>query len=115
MDGAVETDVSFQDGEWIVFTTERNGDGNSDIYRVHPDGTGLEALVTTSATEDAGALSPDGTKLAFVSTAEGFKANIWVKDLVTGELINLTGTSAVAGDPSSPDGYFQPAWSPDGA
>lgn len=103
-----------KDGEWIVFSTDRNGDGNSDIYRVHPDGTGLEPLMTTPSTEDAGALSPDGTKLAFVSTADGYKANIWVKDLTTGELINLTGTSAVAGDPSSPDSYFQPSWSPDG-
>ncbi|KAJ4418119.1 hypothetical protein N0V82_005783 [Gnomoniopsis sp. IMI 355080] len=102
------------DGEWITFSTDRNGDGNSDIYRVHPDGTGLEPLMTTPATEDAGALSPDGTKLAFVSTAEGHKANIWVEDLTTGDLINLTGTSAVAGDPSSPDNYFQPSWSPDG-
>lgn len=70
--------------------------------------------MTTASTEDAGALSPDGTKLAFVSTADGHKANIWVKDLTTGELIDLTGTSAVAGDPSSPDSYFQPSWSPDG-
>lgn len=70
--------------------------------------------MTTSSTEDAGTLSPDGAKLAFVSTTDGYKANIWVKDLDTGELINLTGTNAVAGDPSSPDSYFQPAWSPDG-
>ncbi|KAJ4386328.1 hypothetical protein N0V93_009222 [Gnomoniopsis smithogilvyi] len=103
-----------QDDEWIIFSTDRNGDGNSDIYRVHPDGTGLEPLMTTPATEDAGALSPDGTRIAFVSTADGHKANIWIKDLITGDLINLTGTSAVAGDPSSPDSYFQPSWSPDG-
>ena len=29
------------DGKWIVFTSERAG--QSDIYRMHPDGLGLEA------------------------------------------------------------------------
>ena len=27
------------DRKWIVFTSERNGLGQADIYRVHPDGT----------------------------------------------------------------------------
>src|SRR6478609_10032397 len=27
------------DGKWVVFTSERNG--SADIYRVHPDGSGL--------------------------------------------------------------------------
>jgi hypothetical protein len=27
------------DGKWVIFTSNRNG--SSDIYRVHPDGTGL--------------------------------------------------------------------------
>ncbi|EKG10177.1 Six-bladed beta-propeller TolB-like protein [Macrophomina phaseolina MS6] len=102
------------DGQWIIFTTERNGDGNSDIYRVHTNGTGLEKLVASSSVEDAGALSPDGTKLAYVSTANGYKANIWVKDLTTGTETNLTNTESVTGVATSPDGYFRPAWSPDG-
>ena len=28
-------------GDWIAFTSERNG--SADLYRVHPDGTGLAA------------------------------------------------------------------------
>ena len=34
------------DGKWIVFTSERDGagDGQADLWRVHPDGTGLERL-----------------------------------------------------------------------
>jgi Tol biopolymer transport system component len=27
------------DGEWIVFTSERAGSGQADIYRVRPDGS----------------------------------------------------------------------------
>ena len=34
------------DGNWIVFTSERNG--SADIYRVHPDGSGLEQLTNDS-------------------------------------------------------------------
>ncbi|KAL1623258.1 hypothetical protein SLS56_008363 [Neofusicoccum ribis] len=102
------------DGDWVTFTTERNGDGNSDIYRCRADGTGLEKLVATSSFEDAVALSPDGSKIAYVSTANGYKANLWVMDLATGEQRNLSNTDAVKGAEGLPDGYFRPAWSPDG-
>jgi Tol biopolymer transport system component len=35
-----EYHVSFSpDGEWITFTTEHTGDGQSDIYRVRTDGS----------------------------------------------------------------------------
>ncbi|KAF2241033.1 TolB, C-terminal domain-containing protein [Trematosphaeria pertusa] len=102
------------DGQWITFTTERNGDGNSDLYRCRQDGSGLEKLVATPSFEDAAALSPDGSKIAFVSTANGYKANIWIKDITTGKQLNLTNTNLVAGNTSLPDGYFRPSWSPDG-
>ncbi|KAK7182586.1 hypothetical protein DPSP01_012560 [Paraphaeosphaeria sporulosa] len=102
------------DGQWITFTTERNGDGNSDIYRVRPDGTGLEQIIATSSYEAQGVLSPDSNKIAYVSTANNYKANVWIKDLKTGEEKNLTNTALVAGNSSLPEGYFRPAWSPDG-
>src|SRR6266403_1574440 len=35
------------DGKWVVYTSERSG--QSDLYRVHPDGTGLEQLTTDPA------------------------------------------------------------------
>ena len=55
-------DASFSpDGKWILFTSERTGDGQSDIYRVHPDGSGLERLTDNPAMDDQGVLSPDGT------------------------------------------------------
>ncbi|EMR62348.1 hypothetical protein MGN70_004645 [Eutypa lata] len=114
-DSQLDYHASFSpDGQWITFTTERNGDGNSDLYRCRPDGSDLEKLVATPSLEDAVALSPDGSMVAFVSTANGYKTNIWVMDLTTGSQRNLTNTSAVAGDPSKPDGYFRPSWSPDG-
>ncbi|KAF2183118.1 dipeptidyl peptidase IV/CD26, N-terminal domain-containing protein [Zopfia rhizophila CBS 207.26] len=115
LDSQFEYHASFSpDAQWITFTSERNGDGNSDLYRCHPDGSGLEKLVAMPSFEDAVALSPDGSKAAFVSTANGYKANVWVLDLATGSQRNLTNTNTVAGDPSKPDGYFRPSWSPDG-
>lgn len=114
-DPAFEYHASWSaDGRWVVFTSERNGDGNSDIYRCRADGTGIEPLVTGPAMDDAGVLARDGTRLAFVSTREGNEANVWVMDLATRRLRNLTGATDVQGAAELPDGYFRPSWSPDG-
>ncbi|KAF2173451.1 hypothetical protein M409DRAFT_15733 [Zasmidium cellare ATCC 36951] len=102
------------DGEWVTFTSERNGDGNSDLYRIRANGSDLQELIATPSVEDAGVLSPDGTKLAYVSTANGYKTKIWVLDITTGVSCNLTNTDAVKGVDWSPDGYFMPSWSPGG-
>ncbi|PSR82363.1 hypothetical protein BD289DRAFT_483885 [Coniella lustricola] len=103
------------DGKSIIFTSERRADGQADIYRINADGTGLETLVATSAHDDAGVLSPDGTKLAFVSTYGNNTANIWVADLADGTSYNLTDTDLTrAADQTGPTGHFRPSWSPDG-
>ncbi|KAF3040403.1 hypothetical protein E8E11_001771 [Didymella keratinophila] len=101
------------DGSGITFTTERNGDGNSDIYRVRADGSNLSKTTTTPSFEDAAVISPNGTKGAYVSTANNYKANIWVQDLATGKSFNLTNTDMVKGNDSLPESYLRPLWSPD--
>ena len=64
--------------------------------------------------EDAGVLSPDGTKLAYVSTKGGAKTtNIWVMDLRTKRARNLTGDGR-SGPPPAMNSNFRPSWSPDG-
>ena len=103
------------DGRWIVFTSERNGLGQADIYRARPDGTAVERLTDSPALDDQGTLSPDGTQLAFVSTGANMgTANIWILDLASRRLRNLTGQPGIQGDPAKPNGFFRPAWSPDG-
>jgi Tol biopolymer transport system component len=102
------------DGQWIVFTSERSGFGQADIYRVHPDGTGLERLTDSPALDHQGVLSADGTQLAFVSTRGTRRANIWILDLKTRQLRNLTGTPELQTSPEKPGGYFRPSWSPNG-
>jgi Tol biopolymer transport system component len=91
------------DGQWIVFTSEQPR--TADVYRVHPDGSGLERLTNHPAFDDQGALSPDGKRLAFVSTRETGFANLWVMDLATRRVTRLTQVDA---------GNFRPSWSPDG-
>ena len=91
------------DGQWIVFTSERNG--SADLYRVKPDGTGLQRLTTNRAYDDQADVSPDGQKLAFVSTRADGTADLWIRDLGTNRETPLT--SGLSGD-------FRPAWSPDG-
>jgi Tol biopolymer transport system component len=102
------------DGRSVVFTSERNGLGQSDVFRARVDGAGIEPVITGPAVDDAPALSPDGRRLAFVSTRNGYRANIWVLDLERGQPRNLTGAEDVQGDPSGPNCFFRPSWSPDG-
>ena len=91
------------DGQWIVFTSERNG--SADLYRVKPDGTGLQRLTANPAYDDQADVSPDGQKLVFVSTRVDGTTDLWVRDLSTNRETRLT---------SGPGGDFRPAWSPDG-
>ncbi|KAJ6032187.1 tat pathway signal sequence domain-containing protein [Penicillium herquei] len=102
------------DGEWIVFTGERRGAGQSDLYRVRTDGTGLETLVDTASVEDVGALSPDGKSVVYVSTQGNYTANIWIKNLDTGIARNLTDTASTRSSSILPAGHFRPSWSPNG-
>ena len=65
--------------------------------------------------DDQAALSPDGRRLAFVSTRENHTANIWVLDLATKRAHNVTGGRDVqTSEPGKPSGFFRPSWSPDG-
>ena len=91
------------DGKWVAFTSEVAG--QSDIWRVHSDGSGLEQLTNDPSFDDQGTLSPDGSTLAFVSTREGGTANLWLLNLASRKYRNLTRNSA---------GSFRPSWSPDG-
>jgi Tol biopolymer transport system component len=117
-DRAFDYDASFSpDGRWIVFTSERDADGTgqADIYRAHPDGSGLERLTSDTAMEDAGSLSPDGKSLVFVSTKGGAKTtNIWIMDLATRKARNLTDTADLASPAGTMHSFFRPSWSPDG-
>ncbi len=86
------------DGREIAFVS------GGDIWTVASSGGEAHLLVTHPATESRPLYSPDGTKLAFVSTRTG-AGNIYVLTLATGELTRLTYSDR----PDSLD-----AWSHDG-
>ena len=86
------------DGKEISFVS------GGDIWTVAAGGGEAHLLVTNPATESRPLYSPDGTKLAFVSTRTG-AGNIYVLTLTTGELVRLTYSDR----PDSLDG-----WSHDG-
>ena len=91
------------DGQSIVFTSDRNG--SADLFRVKPDGSGLERLTENPAYDDQAAFSPDGKRLVFVTTRNGGTSDLWTMELQTRKAKALT---------SGPGGEFRPAWSPDG-
>lgn len=84
-----------------------------DLYSVDANGSGLHALTRTSAEETAPALSPDGTRIAYVrADARGFSckgcpSTIWE--------MNADGTDPHAlTQPTDEQWDSQPSWSPDG-
>lgn len=106
------------DGAWIYFTSERRGNGQSDIYRVAINGTTItsepELMVASDGVEDAAALSPDSKVLAYATTRYNQTSNIMMTILAIDEVTNLTlGGIASAADETEPNGYFKPTWTPD--
>ena len=102
------------DGRWLVFCSERDGSPDLWLLDLRQDGparrlTGAGAREDAGALEDAPAFSPDGARLAFVSTRDG-EAGIYVSPFraLAGEL-----GEAVLLTPE-PGGDFNPAFSPDG-
>jgi Tol biopolymer transport system component len=98
------------DGEWIVFTSDRDGD--HDIWRIRPDGRGLQNLTPDSPARDsAPQWSPDGTRIAFRSErACDFCANLWVMDADGSQPVNVTAN--IPGARLDPY-FFTYDWSPD--
>lgn len=58
-------------GDWIAFTSRRDGD--YEIYRIRPDGTGLQRLTHSPGTDAHESFSPDGEWIAFATARQGFK------------------------------------------
>ena len=87
----------------IVFTSLR--DGNAEIYVMDVDGGNQENLTNHPADDRQPDWSPDGTKIAFVSSRDGGGSQIHVMDADGKNVIRLTDV---------PGGKRDPDWSPDG-
>jgi hypothetical protein len=94
------------DGTEIVFTSDR--DGNHDIWRVGLDGGGLRQLTQGAALDAGPSWSRDGLRIAFTSDRSG-DAEVWTMAADGSDLRNLSRS------PSTNDGQWSVAWSPDGS
>jgi hypothetical protein len=96
------------DGEWIAFT-EANPD-RPDIFIVHPDGTGLRELTSSSSgfASWGPIWSPDSSALLFVRNpgSEQFDSELWFANVDGSDLTQLTDTPAE---------YLSYGWSPKGS
>lgn len=90
----------------LAFVSER--DGNSEIYVVNVDATGLQRLTNNAGRDLDPAWSPDGKRIAFASDRAGTGAgdlDIYVMDADGSNVVRRTQTGR---------SNTSPAWSPDG-
>jgi Tol biopolymer transport system component len=93
------------DGSKIAFDTDLGG--NVHIYVVNADGSGLTQITSGDGFEFAPSWSPDGTKMAIDAAVPDLPEGIFIVDLATGALTQVT---------ANPYGIFdtEPSYSPDG-
>lgn len=87
----------------IVFESTR--DGNRELYRINPDGSGLTRITNHPGTDHAPSCSPDGRSVAFMSGREFGNAEICIANRDGSAVANLT---------KDPARDSEPTWSPDG-
>lgn len=91
------------DGQWIAYVSFENRLPAIYVQRVH---TGERSLVSQrSGVNAAPEFSPDGSQLALTLSGSGGNLDIWLLDLRTQRLRQLT---------NDPSVDTEPAWSPDG-
>lgn len=112
--GGVTSRVTFSDAAdqdphsaagHLVFASYRDGD--EEIYMGRNDLSGLKRLTTSGGTDEQPNLSPNGTRIAFVSGRSG-TPRIWTMDSTGGNQTALT-TGSESYVPES-----APSWSPNG-
>jgi len=75
------------DGQWIAVQVAPGGGLNSQIYIVHPDGTGLRRLTEGGKENNwLGRWTPDSKSLAISSNRRGDAMDCWLVDLATGQM-----------------------------
>ena len=59
------------DGQFIVFSSDRDGANNRELYRMRLDGTDVVRLTNDLAQDQFPAYSLDGAQIAFASNRDG--------------------------------------------
>jgi Tol biopolymer transport system component len=71
------------DGEWIVFVSDRDGEGNLDVWSMDKNGENMRKIINCSSGCSSPSFSPDGSKIVFsggitVYTADFAGSNVEV-------------------------------------
>jgi TolB protein len=90
----------------IAFGADVAGTKDSDIYTANPDGSDLRQVTRGAGRNSTPSISRDGKRIAFVSTRDGGKHQIYIANLDGTGLRRLTTDATI--------GYYNPQWSPDG-
>ena len=96
----------------IAFVSDR--DGNSEIYVMNADGSGQVRLTNHDADDNWPSMSPDGTRIVFVSNRDDPNYNTWGKTVYNTELymVNTDGSGLTRLTDAGHESF--PVWSPDG-
>jgi dipeptidyl aminopeptidase/acylaminoacyl peptidase len=95
-----------EDGEWIAYNADFEGDEDYDVYIIRGDrSSGAKKLTDGVADNSHPSFSPDGRQIAFISTRKSDMENLYIVGSQGGAISRLT-------DEELPVRDF--AWSPDG-
>lgn len=101
------------DGRWIWFNGER--DGAVDLWRAHPDGTGLERMTQDAAVNWFPHPSPDGRHVVYLAYPPGTKGHPGGLDVGLRLMPQDGGESRLLCDLHGGQGTINvPSWAPDG-
>lgn len=89
---------------WIAY--QGRAAGNTDIYRMRPDGSGSERLTDDLAEDTDPAWSPDGSRIAFISTRGGDGPRLHMMDADGGNVRRVMFRVGTA--------HKDPVWARDG-
>ncbi|MBV9242933.1 MAG: PD40 domain-containing protein [Acidobacteria bacterium] len=95
----------YPNGKRLLFSRPSADRKTSDIYSVNLDGTGLTQMTRDSGKNSTPEMSPNGKKIAFISTRESEKYQLYVMDADGRNVKRLITDEKVA--------IFNPQWSPD--
>lgn len=101
------------DGRSFAFVGFSEAFPTPEIYIARLDGTQIRPLTTDNAVDILPAWSPDGARLAWVSTRAGL-VNVFTMRIDGTDVQQLTFARLENPLPGSGQGASQPAWSPDG-
>jgi dipeptidyl aminopeptidase/acylaminoacyl peptidase len=98
------TGIGWVDG-WSPDGTKLLVEAENDLFAVDPEGGNRTRLTSSSAYDGQAAYSPDGSRIAFMSTRDG-QARVWVMNADGSDPHTIT---------SNFPGSARPTWSPDGS